>query len=85
MAFLFSWTAVLPLALSPELPVEPFQILGAFAGPTLAAAILTHLLEGRNGLRLFFSGIPNGEWEWCGGCSRYLAFSSRSIQWHRSL
>lgn len=54
MAFLFSWTSVLPLILNPELPVEPFQILGAFAGPTLSAIILTKLLEGRNGIRLFF-------------------------------
>lgn len=47
MAFLFSWAVVLPLILarsgilSVELPVEPFQIAGAFAGPTLAALIVT--------------------------------------------
>jgi membrane protease YdiL (CAAX protease family) len=54
MAFLFSWIAVTPLILNPELPVEPFQILGALAGPTLSAIIVTALLDGRNGLRDFF-------------------------------
>jgi uncharacterized protein len=54
MTFLFSWVSVLPLLLNPALPVEPFQILGAFAGPTLSAIILTALLEGRSGIGLFF-------------------------------
>ena len=54
MAFLFSWTAVLPLLLNPALPVEPFQILGAFAGPTLSALIVTAALEGRKGIAVFF-------------------------------
>jgi uncharacterized protein len=54
MAFLFSWVSVLPLLLNPALPVEPFLILGALAGPTLAAIILTALLEGRKGIGLFF-------------------------------
>src|SRR5262245_4763293 len=54
MAFLFSWIAVSPLILNPALPVEPFQMLGAFAGPTLAAIIVTAILDGRNGLQEFF-------------------------------
>jgi uncharacterized protein len=54
MAFLFSWIAVLPLILNPTLPLEPFQILGALAGPTLSAIIITAVLEGRNGIRIFF-------------------------------
>jgi len=54
MAFLFSWIAVTPLVLNPELPVEPFQILGALAGPTLSAVIVTAVVDGRNGLRDFF-------------------------------
>jgi membrane protease YdiL (CAAX protease family) len=54
MAFLFSWIAVLPLLLNPALPIEPFQILGAFAGPTLSALIITAMLEGRKGIAVFF-------------------------------
>ena len=54
MSFLFSWIAVSPLMLNHTLPVEPFQILGALAGPTLSAIIITAILEGRNGLRDFF-------------------------------
>ncbi len=54
MAFLFSWIAILPKLLSPGLPVEPFQILGALAGPTLSAVILIAVLEGRSGLGKFF-------------------------------
>lgn len=54
MAFLFSWIAVLPLLLNPALPVEPFQILGAFAGPTLSALIITAALDGRKGIAAFF-------------------------------
>ena len=54
MAFLFSWIAVSPLILDPSLPVEPFQMLGAFAGPTLAAVIIIAIMDGRNGLRDFF-------------------------------
>jgi membrane protease YdiL (CAAX protease family) len=53
MAVLFSWIAVAPLLLNPELPLEPFQILGAFAGPTLSAVIVTAVLEGRAGLGTF--------------------------------
>jgi len=54
MAFLFSWIAVTPLLLNPELPFEPFQILGALAGPTLSAVIVTAILDGRDSLRDFF-------------------------------
>lgn len=54
MALLFSWTAVLPLILNPALPVEPFQILGALAGPTLAAVLVIAATEGRAGLGAFF-------------------------------
>lgn len=55
LAFLLSWIAVLPLLLSPGLPVEPFQALGAFAGPTLAAVIVLAASEGRASLRPFFA------------------------------
>jgi membrane protease YdiL (CAAX protease family) len=54
MAFLFSWIAVIPLLINPTFPIEPFQILGAFAGPTLSALILISLSEGRHGLGVFF-------------------------------
>ena len=53
MAFLFSWIAVSPLILNDTLPVEPFQILGALAGPTLSAIIVTAILDGRQGIRVF--------------------------------
>jgi len=53
IAFLFSWIAVIPLLLNPELSFEPFQILGALAGPTLSAVIVTAILDGRDGLRDF--------------------------------
>lgn len=54
MAFLFSWIAVSPVILNRTLPIEPFQILGALAGPTLSAVIVTAILDGRNGLGDFF-------------------------------
>ena len=54
MAFLFSWIAVSPLILNHTLPVEPFQILGALAGPTLSAIIVTAILDGRQGMSVFF-------------------------------
>ena len=54
MAFLFSSLAVSPLLLSPGLPVEPFQMLGAAAGPALAAILVTAAVEGRPGLATFF-------------------------------
>lgn len=54
LAFLFSWIAVLPRILNPTLPLEPFQIFGALAGPTLSAVIVIAVLEGRKGLGSFF-------------------------------
>jgi membrane protease YdiL (CAAX protease family) len=54
MAFLFTWIAVLPLILNPTLPYTPFQILGALAGPTISAVIVTATLNGRAGLHDFF-------------------------------
>ena len=54
MAFLFSWIAVTLLILNQALPVEPFQILGALAGPTLSAVIVIYVIEGRVGLASFF-------------------------------
>jgi membrane protease YdiL (CAAX protease family) len=54
MAFLFSWIAVVPLLLDPALPADAFQILGAFAGPTLAAVIVIAVTKRRAGLRAFF-------------------------------
>jgi membrane protease YdiL (CAAX protease family) len=54
MAILFSWIAVTPLVLNPALPIEPFQILGALAGPTLSAVIMLAVLEGRTALGTFF-------------------------------
>jgi uncharacterized protein len=54
MAFLFSWIAVLPLLLNHALPIEPFQILGALAGPTLAAVVVIAVTTGKAGLGTFF-------------------------------
>jgi membrane protease YdiL (CAAX protease family) len=54
MPFLFTWIAILPLILNPTLPVTVFQILGAFAGPTISAIIIIAILNGRTGLREFF-------------------------------
>ncbi len=54
MAFLFSWVAVSPLLLDHTFPIEPFQILGALAGPTLSAVIVIAVAEGKAGLRTFF-------------------------------
>jgi membrane protease YdiL (CAAX protease family) len=53
MAFLFSWIAVTPLLLDRSLPIEPFQVLGALAGPTVSALIVTGVIEGGAGLRAF--------------------------------
>ena len=60
MAFLFSWIAVTPLILNPALSVELFQILGAFAGPTLSAVIVIGVTEGRAGLGTFFKRYLQG-------------------------
>jgi uncharacterized protein len=54
MAFAFAWLAVTPLIVDITLSVEPFQILGALAGPTLAAVIVTAVLDGGPGLSTFF-------------------------------
>lgn len=54
MAVLFSWVSITPKILHQELPVEPFLILGAFAGPTLSALIAIASIEGRAGLGFFF-------------------------------
>jgi len=67
MAFIFSWIAVLPRILNPALPLEPIQILGAFAGPTLSAIIVLSILEGRKGLGAFFKRYIQwraGLWWW---------------------
>jgi membrane protease YdiL (CAAX protease family) len=67
MAVLFSWIAVTPLLLNPELPLEPFQILGAFAGPTLSAVVIIAVLEGRTGLGAFLK--------------RYIQWRAEIIWW----
>ena len=54
MAFLFSWIAVAPLLLKPTLPIELFQILGALAGPTLAAVVVSVVTGGKAELGTFF-------------------------------
>lgn len=54
MAIVFTWIAVIPLLLNPTLPVEPFMILGALAGPTLSSVIVIAATEGRAGLAAFF-------------------------------
>ena len=54
MAIVFTWIAVIPLLLNPTLPVEPFMMLGALAGPTLSAVIVIPTTEGRAGLAAFF-------------------------------
>ncbi len=59
IAFVLTWLAVLPLVLSrrgggvssSDLPVAPFQILGALAGPTLGALIVTAVTSGGAGVR----------------------------------
>jgi membrane protease YdiL (CAAX protease family) len=59
LAFVLSWLAVLPLVLArlglvslpPDMPVEPFQLLGALAGPTLSAYLVTAALSGWLGVR----------------------------------
>ena len=47
IAFLFSWIAVSPLILNHELPIQPFQIAGAY-GPFLAAFIVTAAMGREN-------------------------------------
>jgi uncharacterized protein len=54
LAFLLSWIVLIPLLLNPSLPLEPFQIIGALAGPTLSAVIVIAATQGRHGLGTFF-------------------------------
>jgi membrane protease YdiL (CAAX protease family) len=54
LAFALAWIAVLPLVLNPGLPPEPFQILGALVGPTLAAVLVLTITTGRSALGPFF-------------------------------
>jgi membrane protease YdiL (CAAX protease family) len=59
LAFAGAWLAVLPLVLSRTglgllpvtLPALPFEMLGALAGPTLAAFLVTAATAGRAGVR----------------------------------
>jgi membrane protease YdiL (CAAX protease family) len=51
IAFAFSWGIALPLLLLNNPPVMLIQILGAFAGPTVAAFLVTATLDGRPGMR----------------------------------
>lgn len=55
LAFILSWIAVIPLMLNPSLSPEPFQIIGAFVGPTLSALVVMAVSEGRHTLRPFFA------------------------------
>jgi membrane protease YdiL (CAAX protease family) len=55
LAFILSWIAVLPLILNPSLAPELFQVLGALAGPTLAALIVMGATEGRHAFLPFFA------------------------------
>jgi CAAX protease family protein len=76
LALALTWLAVLPLLFGKfgwlgfpaDLPVEPFQILGALAGPTLSSVIVTALTSGRAGLRGFFGKYV----EWRAGWQWYL-------------
>lgn len=76
MAFAFAWLAVSPLlvarygrvGLPVDLPVEPFQIAGAFAGPTLAAFIVTAVQSGRTGVRQLLGRYV----QWRAGIQWYL-------------
>ena len=68
LAFAGAWITFLPLLLSRNgvgllpftLPVDPFQTIGAFAGPTLAAFIVTAATSGAAGLRQLLRRI--GQW-----------------------
>ena len=83
MALLFSWIAVPPLILNPALPVEPFQMLGAFAGPTLAAIIVIAVTEAEPGWPHSSTSTSNGGLGLAGGCSCCLAFCLRYRGCHR--
>lgn len=66
MAFVLAWLAVAPLIVDPTLSVEPFQIAGALAGPTLAAVVVTAVTGGRPALAEFFGayGRWRAGWGW---------------------
>jgi uncharacterized protein len=76
LAFAGAWIMFLPLLLSRNgvgllpftLPVDPFQTLGAFAGPTLAAVIVTAATSGAAGLRQLLRRIV----QWRVGVGWYL-------------
>jgi membrane protease YdiL (CAAX protease family) len=67
LVFILSWIVVLPLILNPSLPPEPFQALGALAGPTLAALIVMTATEGRQVFRPFLA--------------RYVQWRARVVWW----
>jgi uncharacterized protein len=50
IAFALSWLVALPLSLLSNLPVVIIQIAGAFAGPTVAAFLVTAMLDGKQGI-----------------------------------
>ena len=68
LAFAGAWIVFVPLLLARNglgllpfsLPVGPFQTIGAFAGPTLAAFIVTAATSGAAGLRQLLRRI--GQW-----------------------
>jgi len=76
LAFAGAWIMFLPLLLSRNgvgllpftLPVVPFQTIGAFAGPTLAAFIVTAATSGKAGLRQLLRQIV----QWRVGVGWYL-------------
>jgi membrane protease YdiL (CAAX protease family) len=76
LAFAGAWIMFLPLLLSRNgvgllpftLPVVPFQTIGAFTGPTLAAFIVTAATSGAAGLRQLLRQIV----QWRVGVGWYL-------------
>jgi membrane protease YdiL (CAAX protease family) len=76
IAFAGAWIVFLPLLLARNglgllpfsLPVVPFQTIGAFAGPTLAAFIVTAATSGKAGLRQLLRRIV----QWRVGVGWYL-------------
>src|SRR5438876_5903585 len=76
IAFTGAWIVFLPLLLARNglgllpfsLPVVPFQTIAAFAGPTLAAFIVTAATSGKAGLRQLLCRIV----QWRVGVGWYL-------------
>jgi membrane protease YdiL (CAAX protease family) len=76
IAFAGTWIVFLPLLLASNglgllpfsLPVDPFQTIGAFTGPTLAAFIVTAATSGAAGLRQLVLRIV----QWRVGVGWYL-------------